>query len=319
MTGRLVTFGEGLGVLRARESGSLAHSSDLLVGTGGAEGNVAIGVARLGGHAVWLGRVGDDGLGARVARELRAEGVTVIAPVEPAVPTGLLIKESPAPGRTRISYYRAGSAGSRITPEDLDALLLAPDDIVHVTGITPALSATAAATVLRALDLTEEAGATVSFDVNHRSRLWAVEDASEVYRRIAARADILFAGDDEARILAPGVGDDPADLAAALAELGPTEVLVKLGARGAVALVDGAIHEVAPVPVEVVDTVGAGDAFVAGYLADRLAGEPLAVRLATAARAGAFACTHAGDWEGLPRRADLLAHGHAADGDPVSR
>lgn len=323
MTGRVVTIGEAIAVLRSRELGSIAHAPDLVIGTGGAEGNVAIGLARLGAPVTWLGRVGDDGLGQRVARELRAEGVDTVAIVDGTAPTALLLKETPAAGRTRISYYRAGSAGSRLAPADLSALALTPDDILHVTGITPALSATARDAVEHALDLADAAGAAVSFDVNHRSRLWPAVEASPVYRAIASRATIVFAGDDEARMLVPELAIDADadaaahDLAAAIAALGPREVIIKRGAAGASALVDGTRHDVAAVEVSVVDTVGAGDAFVAGYLAERLAGRDVAGRLATAALVGALVCTHAGDWEGLPTRADLAAHG--AGGDPVTR
>lgn len=315
----VLTVGEGLGVLRTREIGSLAHLGDLAVGTGGAEGNVAIGLARLGTPVTWLGRVGDDGLGRRIVRELRAEGVTVVAPVDTTAATGLLIKESPSAGRTAVTYYRAGSAGSRLSPSDLDAVDIADFALLHITGITPALSPTARATIDAVLDRATDAGIPVSFDVNHRSALWAGTgdgEASEAYRSLAARSSIVFAGADEAALvtgLAPG---DPEALARALAALGPAEVVVKLGERGAVALRDGELTGRAAVAVPVVDTVGAGDAFVAGYLAELLRGGSVADRLDLAVRTGAAACLHPGDWEGFPSRAEL----ERPDGaDPVSR
>ncbi|CAN5122531.1 sugar kinase [soil metagenome] len=316
--GRIVTFGEALGMLRAREVGSLAHLSELAIGTAGAEANVAIGVARLGGSATWLGRVGSDGLGRRVVRELRAEGIDVRAIIDDSAPTGLLLKESPTAGRTVVSYYRAGSAGSRLAPDDLAELDLTTDDILHVTGITPALSSTARAATDRAIDMAHAVGATVSFDVNHRSRLWASSDeAGEVYRGIAARAHTVFAGEDEAALVAPAADPrDPAALAHAVAAWGPREVVIKRGAAGALALVDGRIVEQAAIAVNVVDTVGAGDAFVAGYLVETLAGLAVEDRLATAVRCGAAACQHPGDWEGLPTRADLAAN---LGSDPVTR
>ncbi|GAA1059969.1 sugar kinase [Agromyces bracchium] len=314
----MLTLGEGLGVLRTRGLGTLAHESDLVVGTGGAEGNVAIGLARLGAPVTWLGRVGDDGLGTRVVRELRAEGVTVIAPTDAAA-TGLLIKETPAPGRTAVTYHRAGSAGSRLSPADLDLVDVGDFDLLHVTGITPALSATTHEAIDAVVDLARAAGVPVSFDVNHRSTLWGdPAAASAAYRSIAARADLVFAGVDEAELVTGRAGTDasPADLARAIAELGPVEVVVKLGEAGAIALVDGEVHERAAVPVTVVDTVGAGDAFVAGYLAARLAGEDDDARLDLAVRTGAAACTHPGDWEGFPTRRELERR---LGDDPVSR
>ncbi|WP_353813602.1 sugar kinase [Agromyces sp. SYSU T00266] len=314
----VLTLGEGLGVLRTRGLGSLAHESDLVVGTGGAEGNVAIGLARLGTPVTWLGRVGDDGLGTRVVRELRAEGVHVVAPTD-AAPTGLLIKETPAPGRTVVTYHRAGSAGSRLSPADLDLVDVGAFALLHVTGITPALSSTAHAAIDGAVDRARAAGVPVSFDVNHRSSLWPdPASAAIVYRSLAAQADLVFAGLDEAELLTglDGAGATPSGLARAIADLGPSEVVVKLGEAGAIAFADGEVHERAAVPVAVVDTVGAGDAFVAGFLAARLAGEDVDGRLDLAVRTGAAACTHPGDWEGFPTRRDLeRRHGD----DPVTR
>ncbi|WP_353807573.1 sugar kinase [Agromyces sp. SYSU T00194] len=317
--GGVLTVGEGLGVLRARDLGSLATVGELVVGTGGAEGNVAIGLARLGTPVTWLGRVGDDGLGRRVVRELRAEGVHVVAPVDADAPTGLLVKTTPAAGRTDVAYYRAGSAGSRLRASDLDALDVAGHALVHVTGITPALSASASAAIDALVARARAAGVPVSFDVNHRSTLWADADAAAArYRELAAAADVVFAGDDEAALLV-GTGT-PDELAERVAALGPSEVVVKLGAAGALVRV---ARERGPevlrrgaVPVEVADTVGAGDAFVAGYLAERVAGAPVATRLETAVRTGAAACTHPGDWEGAATRADLA---RLDGGDPVRR
>jgi 2-dehydro-3-deoxygluconokinase len=307
----VLTLGEALGVLHTGEP--IVHASHLRIGTGGAEANVAIGLARLGTPVAWLGRVGDDGLGRRIVRELRAEGVAVHAIVDPAAPTGLLLKETDGMGRTEVVYHRRGSAGSRLAPVDLAAVDGVDLSLLHLTGITPALSADAAATVEATLERWPDVP--VSFDVNHRSRLWDAEDAAPVYRSLAERADIVFAGYDEALLLAPDAAD-PEDAALRIAALGPAEVVVKLGSEGALAVVDGTVHRLPAVPVRVVDTVGAGDAFVAGYLAERVLGRSAATRLRTAVRAGAAACTHAGDWEGLPFRRELEA---SDDAEPVRR
>lgn len=338
--GPIVTLGESMALVRSAEPGTFAQVHELRLGIGGAEANVAIGLSRLGTPAVWLGRVGDDSLGRRIERELHAERVAVHAVVDPGAPTGLMLKESPTPGSTVVHYYRAGSAGSRLGPGDLDALGpvgIARAALLHVTGITPALSASARAAVDAAVDRAVAAGVPVSFDVNHRSRLWADSSYVEVYRSLAARATIVFAGDDEAALLVGGGTSssaaapsssgavsgstppltDARALAEAIASLGPSTVVIKRGALGAAALDQGSWLEVAPVPITPVDTVGAGDAFVAGWLAEWHAGLGPDARLATAAKAGAFACLHPGDWEGLPTRRDLAGLG--AGGDPVRR
>lgn len=314
MKSGVLTMGEGLGIIRARDVGSLATTSEMVLGTGGAEANVAIGLARLGTAATWLGRVGDDPIGARVTRELRAEGVEVVAWIDPDASTGVIIKSTPSVARTHVMNYRSGSAGSRLSVDDLDLVDVSLYRVVHVTGITPALSSSSAAAVTELMSRARKAGALVSVDVNHRSRLWA--DPGEAVRShlsLVAAADIVFAGQDEAELLV-GTAADPADLAHRLNALGPDEVVITMGDRGALTLSAGVIGRCDAHPVVVVDTVGAGDAFVAGYLSELIAGEPIEQRL-MATQAGALACTHPGDWEGAPTRADLAA----LHEDPVSR
>lgn len=314
MTGAVVTLGETMGLLRATGIGSLEHVSDFALHIGGAESNVAIGVARLGRPAVWIGRVGDDALGRRVLRELRAEGVAVDAVVDPETRTGLMLKESPRQGSTRVSYYRSASAGSRLNVGDLDFDAIASAGVLHVTGITLALSDSAEAAVFAAVDAAVAAGVPVSFDVNHRSALWGDRDPRALYRRVAERAAIVFAGPEEAELLVgPG---SPESMAASIADLGPRQVIVKLGEDGCVASIDGEALATPAEKITPLDTVGAGDAFVAGYLVALLDGLAPAERLRQGARCGAFACLGPGDWESLPRRADLDTFGSA---DPVIR
>lgn len=314
MTGGVVTLGETMGLFVAEAPGPLTHIDAFRLRIGGADSNVAIGLARLGTPSSWIGRVGADEVGARVQRELRAEGVTTHVVVDNDWPTGLMVKSRPIANVVRVAYHRAGSAGSHLEPKDIPAALVQEAALLHVTGITPAISATAAAAVDHAIDLAVAAGVPVSFDVNHRAALWSSTRAAAVYRSIAARASVIFAGEDEARILVDG--DSPEALARALAKLGPAQAVVKLGAEGCIALVDGELHSAAAIAVEVVDTVGAGDAFVAGYLAELCAGAPVATRLDTAVRCGAFACLGEGDWESFATREALtLLDG----GDPVIR
>jgi 2-dehydro-3-deoxygluconokinase len=306
--GPLLAVGETMALLTAAEVGRLRHAGSLTLGVAGSESNVAIGARRLGCPAAWVGRVGDDELGELVVSRIRAEGVDVAGVVrDPGASTSLMLKERRTAEMVRVLYYRRHGPGSRLQPDDLDPAQVAAAGMLHVTGITPALSDSARATVDRAVTLAREAGVPVSFDVNYRSTLWPPEEAAAVCRDLAARADVVFAGDDEAELL--GLTGDPADLARGLADLGAGHALVKLGERGAVAAVDGRVQAVEPVPVRAVDPVGAGDAFVAGYLAETLAGRPVPERLATAAACGAFAVTVPGDWEGLPSRDELAALG----------
>lgn len=314
MTGaaQVVTLGETMAMMRSVQPGPLAHAGTLETGIGGAESNVAIGLRRLGIDVAWAGRVGSDSLGELVLRELRAEGLRVLARTDSGAPTGLMIKERRTSETVKVWYYRAGSAGSRLSWEDVPADAVAEARLLHITGITPALSATAAEAVRFAVDCAHDAGTLVSLDLNYRSALWSREDAAPVLRKLVADADVVFAGEDEAAI-ALGSSAPPLLLAARLADMGPEQVVIKLGADGCTALLDGGEYSQDAVPIHALDTVGAGDAFVAGYLAELLAGADPQARLATAVRTGAFACLTAGDWEGLPTRADLQALG-AAEG-----
>ncbi|MFC5502701.1 sugar kinase [Lysinimonas soli] len=320
MISRVVTVGEALAVLRNPPDEPSWLARELILGTGGAEGNVAMALARSGVPVRWIGRVGADAMGRRVARELRAEGVEVRAIQDGEHPTGLLLKDTSADGRTRVVYYRKGSAGSRLSEADVAEEPLDAGTLLHLTGITPALSESARAAAALLLDRAEESGSTVSFDVNHRARLWGAEDAAAVYRAIAARAAVLFASVDEVPLLLPGwQGTDPAAAATALAEAGHGHVVVTAGARGAAALRDGASYIQPAVPVRVVDTVGAGDAFVAGYLARLIAGDDPAAALARGALLGAAACRHPGDWEGAADLDGLDPDIDPDPADPVSR
>ncbi|WP_308190949.1 sugar kinase [Pseudonocardia terrae] len=173
----VVTLGETMGLLAADTVGHLQHVSTMRLGIGGAESNVAIGLARLGTPVSWIGRVGADSLGDRVVRELRAEGVDVHAVRDPGAPTRLMLKERPPGGGVRVWYYRRHGAGARLSPSDVDDEVIGGATLLHVTGITPALGDAPAKAVEHAVAVAREAGVTVSFDVNHRSTLWSDAEA----------------------------------------------------------------------------------------------------------------------------------------------
>ncbi len=301
----LVTAGETMGLVVQSTPGVPLTGETMSFGIGGSESNVAIGVRRLGVPATWIGRIGDDPAGALILRELRAERVEAIATVDPA-PTGLMIRWRPAAGRGRVEYYRRDSAGAHLCAADMPDELVAGAAVFHSSGITLALGPDPVAAVARGIAVAREADVPVSFDLNFRRALWSEATAEPALTAAVRQADVVFAGVEEAAIIAGT--SDPLEAALALEALGPRQVLIKLGAAGCLARIDGVTHE-APAPVVPVhDTVGAGDAFVAGYLAELIAGAAGEHRLATAIAAGAWAVTVSGDWEGMPdRRAlDLL-------------
>jgi 2-dehydro-3-deoxygluconokinase len=304
--GGVITFGETMGLLTALDIGALERAHSFRYGIGGAESNVAIGVARLGRHAAWFGRIGADATGDMIADRLRAEGVTAFTIRDDRRPTGLMVRHRRFAHVHNIDYHRAHSAGSALAPHDIPQAAVRGAQILHVTGITPALSATAAETVFAAIDIARAARVLVSVDVNYRSKLWAPEAAAPVLRALAERADILFAGPEEAQLV---LGDtscaNDADLARALAKFGASDTIIKAGARGCAAIIDDQDLRRAALNVDAIDTVGAGDAFVAGYLSERMTGSDVDTRLNTAIHVGALAVTVPGDCEGLPHLSDL--------------
>ncbi|MET0967441.1 MAG: sugar kinase [Nakamurella sp.] len=312
--GSVVTLGETMALLTTPGGRQLRSGAALPVGIGGAESNVAIGLARLGIPASWISRVGDDAFGALVTREIRAEGVHVAAHLDREAPTGMMVKELRGGKPWRVRYYRTASAASRLSASDVDTAAIADADVLHLTGITPALGPGPLAAVEHAIDIARKAATLVSFDVNYRATLWSAEQAAPVLARIAAAVDLIFAGPEEAALLlgwqptgGPATVHDGEQLARGLAKLGPATVVVKLGSLGAVGLSADTVHHAPASPITVIDAVGAGDAFVAGYLSELVTGGSVVECLDMGNTLGGAVCQQPGDWEGLPTRDELIA------------
>ncbi|WP_426565530.1 sugar kinase [Angustibacter sp. McL0619] len=271
---RVVCIGEGLVVLTGADSPSLAEAGLLRRSVGGAEGNVASGLAALGLRPSWVSRVGDDPFGEYVVRDLARRGIEVGAvQVDPTRPTGMYLKDRHGV-RSRMHYYRAGSAASAMDPAFLSvpavAAALSAADLVHVSGITLGVVADPAAFVDALLALRDRVGMLLSVDLNWRPVLWQGRDGAELARLLAA-ADIALLGSDEAQ-LALGA-DDVTGLRELLGPR-PTLVLKSDDHQAVSAPAHGAPTAVPALAVDVRDPIGAGDAFAAGYLAGHLASRP---------------------------------------------
>ena len=300
----IVTMGESMVLFWPDDGRGLETADRYARSFGGAESNFAIAVARLGVGVRWISRIGDDAFGRYIQGTLKREGVEVAATRDTGAPTAVFFKERTSSGPRRVVYYRRGSAAARLSPEDLAPHLFRGARLLHLTGITPALSATCAAAVERALALAREEELLISVDPNVRLQLWSdAATCRATLHRLMARADVVLLGDEDAAILFPDL-DDHAVLEA-VAALGPRTVVHKLGARGACALREGRLARVEAVPVTVADTVGAGDGFDAGFVVAFLAGAGLETCLEFGALVGAAAVEVSGDWEGYPHRGDL--------------
>ena len=313
----LLTFGESMVSLRS--AGPLSAGGALTMHVAGAESNVAVGVARLGHSVSWAGVVGADPHGEFILRQLRSEGVQLQQREDAARRTGVMFLEQRTADVTRAFYYRSGSAGSTLSRKDVDRAMQQGARILHLTGITAALSPESRKAVEYAAERAAADGLVVSLDVNYRSKLWSRDEAREVLAPLVRHATILIASDDELALVAaaPGTGEPEtleSAMAAQLLGLGVREVVVKRGAAGACVHTRDGRWEAPAVPVTSIDTVGAGDAFTAGYLSALLDGEDVAGRLQRGALMGAFAVSTAGDWEGLPSRAELALLGTTPSG-----
>ena len=301
----VVTLGEALVVMDPLSGGPLRHVNRFEKHFGGAEHNVAVGLSRLGHRAGFAGSFGDDEFGREILAFLRGEGVDVSrADLDAEAPTGLYFKERRALGQLRVYYYRAGSAASRMRFEKLDLDYLLSGAFVHLTGITAALSESCNDLVERLAYAANERGVTVSLDANVRWRLFEGRDPRETLKPLVERADLLFLSEEEAELLFGGTSGE--SIQRARRKMRAKTVVVHR-ADGAFAAEDDGITERSGYRVEVVDTVGAGDAFVVGFLSGRLRGWATGECLQLANACGACAVTVQGDVKGLPTAEEALA------------
>jgi 2-dehydro-3-deoxygluconokinase len=272
----VLTIGEAMVLVTPARPEPLEQAVDFRLDVAGAESNVATHLVRAGRPAMWAGAVGNDALGRRLVATLVGRGVdTSLVHVDDRAPTGVFFKD-PDVGVTRVWYYRRDSAASLLGPEFVATLPLHDVDLVHLTGITAALSESCLALLDETIIASRRAGIPVSFDVNYRSALWPPARAGPTLLGLARRCDTVFVGRDEAETV---WGAKRVDEIRKLVD-DPVQLVVKDGAVGAHAF-DGDGSTFVPSPaVELVDAVGAGDAFAAGYLSAVLDGEAADAALA---------------------------------------
>jgi 2-dehydro-3-deoxygluconokinase len=279
---RVVTFGEAMLRLTPPDHERLEQSVTLDATVGGSELNTAVGLSRLGIETAWVSRLPDNPLGRKVLTAARAHGVGVEHVVVAAGERlGLYFVEPGASPRPSRAYYdRAHTAISHITPGEIDWKAALRDAAVfHTSGITPALSETAAETVLAAVQTARELGVTVSFDVNFRARLWDAAKARATFERIFPQVDLLFSTSDDFEAVFDLTGD-PIDVARRVRDqFGCSAVILTV--RGAPSVLRGTWSSVAVgddvirgglTDLELIDRVGSGDAYDAGFLYGYLKG-----------------------------------------------
>lgn len=303
----VVTLGETM--LRLAPPGHLRieQASYFELEAGGTESNTAVALARLGVHTTWISRMPANPLGQRIARSLMGNGVDVSHIIWAAEDErlGLFFVEFGHGARaTSITYDRANSAASRMMPDELPTELFTPDSgqHLHLTGITLAISDTAAATAAKALQLAQAAGWSISFDINYRAKLWTPAQSRRGCQPFAAAADILLLPIRDAQLhFHLSESSPPQEALGVLQEKFPqATVILTLGANGSIAAEPGGIPVHQPVfpGASTVGRIGAGDAFTAGVLYRYLYGDRenwLADALRWGAAAAAIKYTIPGD------------------------
>lgn len=276
--GPVVTFGEAMIRLATPDHQRLEQATSLEVTVGGAELNVATGVCRLGLTARWVSRLPDNPLGRMIRNRAREFGVdTSFVTWDPSARAGLYFLEPGAsPRASAVLYDRAGSAISRLDPASMDwPAALAGASLLHTSGITPALSDGCAVATRDALAAARAAGVSTSYDLNYRAKLWSEARAREVQEPLMADVDVLITTEEDTRRVFGITGSDYRDVARKLVDRFGFKV-VTITLRGdtsvlrntwtAIAFADGVDHDDRTYDIEIVDRVGGGDAYAAGFL-----------------------------------------------------
>ncbi|MEK5476550.1 sugar kinase [Paenibacillus sp. FSL R5-0407] len=302
----VVTFGESMVLFSGDQELPLEYVQQFHKQMAGAESNVAIGLARLGHSTGWFSKLGQDAFGRYILQSVRGQGVdTSRCTYTDAAPTAVFFKERGRGGKTKVYYYRQGSAASLMTKEDLDESYLTQAKILHVTGITPALSKSCFELTKHAMDVAKRNQVSIVFDPNIRWKLWDRDTAKSRLLELAARADYILPGLDEGEFL---TGRPRAkEIAEFFLKLGSKAVVVKLGKDGAYYQSLTERGHVPAIPVQEIDPVGAGDGFAAGFISGLLRNDTLANSVTRANAVGAIVVGVHGDTEGLPNEEELQA------------
>lgn len=290
-----------MGLLIAQSEGTLDSVSGYDLAVAGAEFNVAVGVARLGHRVTYMTKLGNDPFGKRIIHVLNENKIgNEFVVWSDTKKTGFMLKGRVSEGDPDIFYFRAGSAASTLSVEDVEKIRFDEFSHIHLTGILPALSESTRDAVNLMLDKARTFGLLITFDPNLRPQLWPSQDIMiKSINEMAAKADIVLPGTAEGKILM-GSGD-PKKINAFYRNLGAKVVITKLGSKGAYVTTPTEEYLVPGYTVEkVVDTVGAGDGFAAGIITALMEGIPLKDAVQRGNAIGAIQVMSRGDNEGLP-------------------
>ena len=294
----LYTLGEMMGLFLATDTDDVATAKKFELFVAGAEANVAVAVTRLGLTASLVARLGTDRLGENILAGLKDEGIRVdgIKRVDSYTPA--LVRNRGQENPIDVTYLRKSSAGSTISVEDIDDKAIAASRWVHVTGISVAISESAAGAVAKAMELARKNSVPISFDINLRRKLWSEAEASKALRSLIRDVELLVGGVDEFAVI--WGSNDPEENLRFAGAAGVRTAIMTAGDQMMRVLHDGERFDVMPDIVPTVDPVGSGDAFVGGTIAGILGGLSLRDAISQGSKCGALVASQLGDWTGLP-------------------
>ena len=304
----VITIGDAMIAMCPREKGPIIFCDSFKRKVGGAELNVAIGCARLGLKSGWISRLGNDDFGKYIMKIARGEGInTSEVKLVDGYQTSVYFREVLSDGSSRSFYYREKSPTSTMTCKDLNEEYFKEAKVLHITGVFPSITKNNQDIILEAVKLAKKNNLTISFDPNIRLKMWTKEEAKSYIEKILPNVDILLIGDEEIEILLGEISIEKA--IRTFHDYGIEKVIVKKGAKGAVGSDGKNVYEVDAIkPKALVDTVGAGDGFAAGFLAALCKGETFKDCVEFGNAVGSLVVGVEGDNEGLPYYDDVLVH-----------
>lgn len=303
----VITLGDALIAMYPMKEGALRLCPQFERKAGGAELNFAIGCARLGVKPGWISKLGKDDFGRYILSFARGEGVDVThVELVDGYATSVYFREVLSDGSSKSFYYRQNSPTEALTEADFESAYFDGTKVLHITGVFPSIHRHNQEMVRYAVKLAKKHGLLISFDPNIRLKMWTMEEAKAFIASILPDVDILLTGEEEAEMLLGKMAVH--DYIAAFHQYGVKQVVIKRGAEGAIGSDQQAIFDVPAVkPRAVVDTVGAGDGFDAGFISSLLKGQSFEQALNVANAVGSIVVSVKGDNEGLPYYEEVQA------------
>lgn len=298
-------MGETMAVFTPVTKGKLRYTHDFNLKIAGAESNFAIGIQKLGLSAGWISKLGKDEFGQFIINTLKGEGVDVSnVSFDSTHSTGLMVKEFAASDETNVYYYRESSAASCLSANDINEEYVKGSRLIHLTGITPILNESCYEAIEKIIDIAHKGNILVSFDPNIRLKLWRDNDYSGKIKMLLFSSNIILLGLSEAKILFDTI-DIETIRSLILSSENVQYLVIKDGKNGAWVGNKKEFYKIDPYKCTVIDPIGAGDAFNAGFISGLLQGSDLKRCGEIGAICGALATQSYGDFESYPSRDEL--------------